>query len=696
MPQSPDAKRTSTPPDGGWGWVVVFGAFISIGFSYSFSKALTVFFKDIQQDFHVSYSDIAWVASIMLATMYAGGPLSGVLVQRFGSRPVTMAGGCMCGLSMVAASFGTSIIHLYVTIGLVGGLGLSLNLNASLTIISQYFLVRRPLANGLAMTGSPVFLCFLAPLNQYFLSDFGWRGSFLILGALLLHCCVAGALMRPLPSAAPRSSSAAENGSRKDAAENGSGKDVSRGTRLRSDCWRRFDIVDLSLFRDRGFVIYLIGNAAFFFGAYAPIVFLSAYAVSRGVDQFSAASLLSVMGFVDMFTRPGTGLLANTRWVRPRIQYFLSFAMIFNGTCHLLCPLATSYAGLVVYAAFFGVGFGMVFALIFECLMDLMGPERFPKAIGLVTIIECCPMLLGPPTAGENVHHQNMLTGCSSVCLSVTFTALEAATVVSHHAGYRGQSPCRLQGSVTMQATGVSHHAGYRGQSPCRLQGSVTMQATGVSHHAGYRGQSPCRLQGSVTMQATGVGHHAGYRGRSPCSNHAGYRGQSPCSDHAGYRGQSPCSNHAGYRAALVDTYSDFRYLFLMCGAVILSGGLFLLVMNVYNYRLLDRKGRDKDQERQQQQGRDIQQQDRALKHESEESPLAPGSGEDQTGPPEDPQAPGSGENGAGPQEGTRDPGSREDEAGPQEGTRAPGSGEGEAGPGDTAAGEALGDHVKV
>ena len=248
------------------------------------------------------------------------------------------------------------------------------------------------------MTGSPVFLCFLAPLNQLFLSNFGWRGSFLILGALMLNCCVAGALMRPIPSPSVPS---VENGSQK-------GREAgSQGTKLKSNCSSRVKIVDLSLFKDPGFIIYLIGNSMFFFGAYAPIVFLSSYAVSQGVDEFSAASLLSIMGFVDMFTRPGTGLLANTKWIRPRIQYFLSFAMVFNGTCHLLCPLANSYASLVVYAAFFGIGFGMVFALIFECLMDIMGPLRFPKAIGLVTIIECCPMLLGPPMAGElrSVHH---------------------------------------------------------------------------------------------------------------------------------------------------------------------------------------------------------------------------------------------------------------------------------------------------
>lgn len=61
------------PPDGGWGWAVVLASFISIGFSYAFPKATTVFFKDIQLIFDASYSQIAWISSIMLAVMYAAG-----------------------------------------------------------------------------------------------------------------------------------------------------------------------------------------------------------------------------------------------------------------------------------------------------------------------------------------------------------------------------------------------------------------------------------------------------------------------------------------------------------------------------------------------------------------------------------------------------------------------------------------------
>lgn len=61
------------PPDGGWGWAVVLASFISIGFAYAFPKSLTIYYKEIQEYFSVSYSQIAWVSSVMLASMYAAG-----------------------------------------------------------------------------------------------------------------------------------------------------------------------------------------------------------------------------------------------------------------------------------------------------------------------------------------------------------------------------------------------------------------------------------------------------------------------------------------------------------------------------------------------------------------------------------------------------------------------------------------------
>ncbi|XP_003972997.1 monocarboxylate transporter 2 [Takifugu rubripes] len=411
MPPKATSPPAVPPPDGGWGWAVVFGSFISIGFSYAFPKAITVFFKDIQIIFNASYSEIAWISSIMLAVMYAAGPISSVLVNTYGCRPIVMIGGCLSSLGMILASFCTSVLQLYLCIGVIGGLGLAFNLQPALTMIGRYFYKKRPIANGLAMAGSPVFLSTLAPLNQYLFNQFGWRGSFLILGGLLLNCCVAGSLMRPLgppPSKNKKDEEIAAT--------------TTTTTKEKLTPWLLVNrYLDLSLFKHRGFLIYLSGNVIMFFGFFAPIVFLAAYAKDMGVDEYSAAFLLSILAFVDMVARPSMGLLANSRWVRPKIQYFFSFAVLYNGVCHILCPLVESYTGLVVYALFFGFAFGMVSSVLFETLMDLVGAQRFSSAVGLTTIVECCPVLLGPPLAGKLVditkNYKYMYFCCGAVVI---------------------------------------------------------------------------------------------------------------------------------------------------------------------------------------------------------------------------------------------------------------------------------------
>ncbi|XP_016143198.1 monocarboxylate transporter 1-like [Sinocyclocheilus grahami] len=395
-----------TPPEGGWGWAIVFGAFISIGFSYAFPKSITVFFKEIEVIFHATSSQVSWISSIMLAVMYGGGKQF-ILVNKYGSRPIMILGGCLSGAGLIAASFCNTVEGLYFCVGVVGGLGLAFNLNPALTMIGKYFYKKRPIANGIAMAGSPVFLSTLAPLNTWFFDQFGWKGSFLILGGLLLNCCVAGSLMRPIgPKPQPAVKVANSNS---EAREQKSVMAIING------------FIDLTLFKHRGFLLYLLGNVVMFFGLFSPLVFLSNYAKSKEIPKEKAAFLLSVLAFVDMVARPSMGIVASTKWVRPRVQYFFAASILLNGVCHLLAPLSTDYTGFVIYAIFFGFAFGWLSSVLFETLMDLVGSQRFSSAVGLVTIVECGPVLLGPPLLGKfnDIYHDYKYTymGCGIVLL---------------------------------------------------------------------------------------------------------------------------------------------------------------------------------------------------------------------------------------------------------------------------------------
>ncbi|KAM9817614.1 monocarboxylate transporter 4 [Neosynchiropus ocellatus] len=400
-------------PDGGWGWAVLFGCFVITGFSYAFPKAVSVFFKELIREFNVGYSDTAWISSILLAMLYGTGPLCSVLVNKFGCRPVMMVGGLFASLGMILASFATKIIYIYLCVGVITGLGLALNFQPSLIMLNRYFSEKRPLANGLAAAGSPVALCCLSPLGQVLQYQYGWRGGFLILGGILLNCCACGALMRPLlpPKKKPHELEGGEP-----AVE----EEKPRPKRK---------LLDFTVFKDRGFLVYTVAASVMVLGLFVPPVFVVNYAKGLGYEDTKSALLLTILGFVDMFARPLCGVIAGMKWVRPRSVYFFSFAMIFNGITDLIGSQASDYGGLVVFCIFFGMSYGMVGALQFEVLMAIVGTEKFSSAIGLVLLMEAIAVLVGPPGAGRLLDYTHqykyvfILAGCE-VTLSAILLAL--------------------------------------------------------------------------------------------------------------------------------------------------------------------------------------------------------------------------------------------------------------------------------
>ncbi|CAN0055514.1 unnamed protein product [Bubo scandiacus] len=400
------------PPDGGWGWIVLLGCFVITGFSYAFPKAVSVYFKELMKDFHVGYSDTAWISSIMLAMLYGTGPVCSIMVNQFGCRPVMLIGGLLASSGMILASFTTNIIELYLTAGVLTGLGMALNFQPSLIMLGTYFDKRRPLANGLAAAGSPVFLSSLSPLGQVLLEKFGWRGGFLIMGGLLLNCCTCGAVMRPLDMGMKRKMEKAQDkyeakemlpvgGKSEERISTTDGTKKAKKTKKKPKKGKK--LLDFSIFSNRGFIIYTISKFILVLGLFVPPILLVNYAKDTGVPDTEAAFLLSIIGFIDIFARPACGMVAGLKWVRPHVAYLFSFAMLFNGLTDICSARASNYTGLVIFCVFFGISYGMVGALQFEVLMAIVGSQKFSSAIGLVLLIEAFAVLIGPPSAGRLV-----------------------------------------------------------------------------------------------------------------------------------------------------------------------------------------------------------------------------------------------------------------------------------------------------
>lgn len=52
------------PPDGGWGWVVVAGVFMSMALTFGVSLAYPLFFQPLMQEFDISLGAVTWLAGI--------------------------------------------------------------------------------------------------------------------------------------------------------------------------------------------------------------------------------------------------------------------------------------------------------------------------------------------------------------------------------------------------------------------------------------------------------------------------------------------------------------------------------------------------------------------------------------------------------------------------------------------------------
>ena len=130
--------------------------------------------------------------------MYITAPLSTSLCERYGCRVVTIASAVICIAAMVLSSFYSSIYHLFLTHGVIWGLGVSLGYFSTFVVISKYFKTRHSLANGIITCGSSVGTLTLSPVSQWLFKTFGLSSSFLILAAIHSVLFACGMVFRPV------------------------------------------------------------------------------------------------------------------------------------------------------------------------------------------------------------------------------------------------------------------------------------------------------------------------------------------------------------------------------------------------------------------------------------------------------------------------------------------------------------------
>ncbi|KAG0227397.1 hypothetical protein BGW41_003833 [Actinomortierella wolfii] len=256
--------KIMTYPDGGFGWLVVLASFV-VNF-WAFGPNLT---WGVFQEYHlragtfpgVTASQLSWVGSIGTSAMFAVGPFIAPMMRFIGMRAVVAVGIFVCGAGYILASFSKQLWHLYLTQGLLFGLGGGVVFFSTIAVTTQYFLKKRGLANGLAVAGSGLGGLALAPLNRALITKVGVWWTLRILGI-----CILAFMAAIFPFVRPRI------------------KGVKKGP-----------IFDFGVFKLKGF-LPLIGCAfTVTFGYLIPIFLIPTYATREiGMTPTAAANLVSI------------------------------------------------------------------------------------------------------------------------------------------------------------------------------------------------------------------------------------------------------------------------------------------------------------------------------------------------------------------------------------------------------------------
>ncbi len=101
-------------------WVIVATIFIAIICNYLDRQLLSVLKPEILSEFGIDDNGYAWIVNVFLicyAVMY---PISGVLVDRFGSKRVMMAGIVAWSLACIGGGLSQNIVQFTVCRGVLG------------------------------------------------------------------------------------------------------------------------------------------------------------------------------------------------------------------------------------------------------------------------------------------------------------------------------------------------------------------------------------------------------------------------------------------------------------------------------------------------------------------------------------------------------------------------------------------------
>ncbi|KAK5828638.1 major facilitator superfamily domain-containing protein [Linnemannia elongata] len=364
-----EARSSNTnmaPPDGGYGWVVVGACFLNnfsmLGIMFSWG-----IFQQLYKDevFPGQTSAVSWIGTLAFGFMYIVGGVCSLFAAKIGYRKMILMGSVFVAGGCVGASFATQVWHLYLTQGILYGLGAAMANPCILAAPSQWFVVRRGMASGIGISGSGVGGLVFSVLIEKLNASIGHRWCLRVLGIIVWCSMVTSAIL--IRQFSPNGAQAV-NVSMKDA----------------------------ETMRKPAFLLLLSGVLLTSFGYFSPLNLLPSYAVDHNLTRSQGAMLNSFLNGASFFGRFAGGIFGD-RFGLVNLTVFCVGASAL--TTLVIWMFATTLPVLLVYVILYGLMGGGFISLLAPVLAEQFGTGSLTILVGITFGVNGLGSLLGTPIA---------------------------------------------------------------------------------------------------------------------------------------------------------------------------------------------------------------------------------------------------------------------------------------------------------
>jgi MFS family permease len=184
-PESPGA-RAGAGQGIYYGWVILLGGFLVLYWFYGIQFSFGLFLPDIEASLAPGQRALITLAFTIQASIYGfASVVTGLATDRWGPRPVFLAGALLIAAGLLWMSQARSLWELYLSYGLAGGLAMGTTWVPITSTAVKWFVARRGTALGLVASGIAVGQLTVPPFAGAVLVPLGWRTAYLVYGLVL-------------------------------------------------------------------------------------------------------------------------------------------------------------------------------------------------------------------------------------------------------------------------------------------------------------------------------------------------------------------------------------------------------------------------------------------------------------------------------------------------------------------------------